>query len=67
MRAFVLVLPLLVGGCAVPAALPMALSAAGGAVTFVKDVLDLDVAWHQVTPGKIPVREALSPEPRRNP
>lgn len=40
---------LLLSGCAgIPAALPLAFSAAGGAVTVAKDVLDLDVSWHQL-------------------
>ncbi len=55
-RAAVLAVPLLLGGCGV---LPTALSAAGGAMTILKDGLDIDVAWHQLTPGKTPVAAAL--------
>lgn len=60
LRALALTVPLALGGCGLPAALPMALSAAGGAVTFAKDVLELDVAWHQATPGKTPIAAALT-------
>ena len=43
---------IVLGGCA---ALPMALSAAAGALTIAKDVLDLDVSLRQATPGKTPI------------
>ena len=35
-------------GCALPAALPMALSVAGGAASLAKNVLDLDLSWRQL-------------------
>jgi hypothetical protein len=40
-------------GCGgIPPAVSMGLSAAGGVVAITKDILDLDVAWHQQTPEK---------------
>lgn len=48
----------LLGGCGM---FVMGVSAAGGLVTFAKDVLDLDVAWHQRTPNKTPIDKALLP------
>ena len=47
----------LLSGCA--AWVPMALSAAGGAVTFAKDVVGLDTALMQNTPGKIPISNVI--------
>jgi hypothetical protein len=44
-RVVSVVVLLSLGGCG---ALPMALSAAGGAFTIMKDVLDIDVSWHQL-------------------
>jgi hypothetical protein len=55
MKLAILLLPLLLGGCG---GLPMALSAAAGALTVAKDVFDLDVSIHQATPGKVPLARA---------
>ena len=57
-RVLVLAAPLLLGGCG--GALPMVLSAAGGLMTVLKDGMDIDVAWHQMTPGKTPIATALT-------
>ena len=55
--AFVIAcLPL--GGCP---AFVMGVSAAGGVVTFGKDVLDLDTSWNQSHPDKTPIEKALLP------
>lgn len=54
-------------GCGIPMGVITGLSAAGGVVTLLKDVVQLDVALKQDTPGKMPIVEALTPEPRRNP
>lgn len=58
MKYLALGLFLLLGGCAMW--VPMAISAAGGATTIVRDILDIDVAWHQLTPGKTPLK-AMTP------
>ncbi len=59
-RVLVLVAALPLAGCGGLGALPMALSAAGGLMTVLKDGMDIDVAWHQMTPGKTPVAAALT-------
>lgn len=58
-RAVCVVVCLSLCGCA--AWVPMAISAAGGATTIMRDVFDIDVAWHQLTPGKTPIAKALAP------
>ncbi len=55
-RAFAVAAMMGLSGCA---ALPMALSAAAGALTVAKDVLDLDVSLRQATPGKTPIGEVI--------
>jgi hypothetical protein len=55
-RALCLAALLALGGCA---ALPMALSAGAGALTIAKDVLDIDVSLHQLTPGKTPISQIV--------
>jgi hypothetical protein len=49
--ACALALALSLGGCWFTLAAPVA----GGVITVVKDILDLDVSWHQI-PGA-PLRE----------
>lgn len=49
---------LLLTGCP---AFVMGVSAAGGLTTIAKDWLEIDVAWHQQTPGKTPIDKALLP------
>ncbi len=46
------------GGCP---AFVMGVSAAGGLVSFAKDVLDLDTSWNQSHPDKTPIEKALLP------
>lgn len=50
---------LLLPGCV--AGLPMALSAAAGALTVAKDVFDIDVSLRQDKPDKTPLDKALLP------
>ena len=67
-RILILIAPLLLGGGAgIPPAVPMAISAAGGLMTVLKDGLDIDVAWHQTTPGKTPIAAVLDPARGPNP
>ena len=52
LRALWLLAPLALGGCA--AWVPLALSAAGGAVTFAKDVVGFDVSWRALMAPVMP-------------
>lgn len=56
-RLVAFVLLLVLGGCA---GLPLALSVAAGTVTLAKDVVGLDVALRQDTPGKVPLVAVVS-------
>ena len=67
LRALWLLAPLALGGCA--AWVPLALSAAGGAVTFAKDVVGFDVSWRALMAPVMPAAAPAPPivEPREAP
>lgn len=52
-RALCLLSVLALGGCGLAPAVILSGITAG--FTIAKDVLEIDVAWHQTTPGKTPI------------
>jgi hypothetical protein len=48
MKILVVILFLSLSGCAIPMGVTMGLSAAGGAAYLAKEVLDIDISYHQL-------------------
>jgi hypothetical protein len=61
-RAGLLCIPLMLGGCAgIPIGVLYGLEAASAVATIGKDVVGIDVAISQDTPGKTPIKQVFAP------